>query len=173
MAFIRKASVLLSALILLSIFSSAQAAVVQFNVLLSGSAEFPGPGDTDGSGLAILRIDSVANTINWNITTNNIDLPITGAHIHQGVEGAAGPIVVNFNGQLSGSNLYDADLASVLANTPGFYVNIHNAAFLDGALRGQLCDPVHTPVPVPAAVWLLGSGLVGLVGVTRRRRISK
>jgi len=31
--------------------------------------------------------------------------------------------------------------------------------------------PVHTPeVPVPAAVWLFGSGLMGLVGVARRRR---
>ena len=27
-----------------------------------------------------------------------------------------------------------------------------------------------TPVPVPAAVWLFGSGLMGLVGVARRRR---
>jgi hypothetical protein len=28
------------------------------------------------------------------------------------------------------------------------------------------------PVPVPAAAWLFGSGLIGLVGVSRRRRIS-
>jgi hypothetical protein len=27
-----------------------------------------------------------------------------------------------------------------------------------------------SPIPVPAAVWLFGSGLVGLVGVARRRR---
>ncbi len=166
---VRKVPLLLSTLILLSIFSSAQAAVVQFNVLLSGSAEVPGPGDANGSGLALLRIDNVANTINWNITTNDIALPITGAHIHQAVEGASGPIVVDFNGQLSGSNLYDADLASVLADSHGFYVNIHTSEFGGGAIRGQLCDPIAAPVPVPAAAWLFGSGLMGLVGVMRRR----
>ena len=31
-------------------------------------------------------------------------------------------------------------------------------------------DIVNTVVPVPAAVWLFGSGLLGLVGVARRRR---
>ncbi len=29
-----------------------------------------------------------------------------------------------------------------------------------------------TPVPVPAAVWLLGSGLIGLAGIARRKRVA-
>ena len=28
------------------------------------------------------------------------------------------------------------------------------------------------PVPVPAAVWLFGSGLLGLVGIARRKKIA-
>lgn len=154
---------------MLSGFGSAQAALVQFNVPLSGSAEAPGPGDADGSGLAAFSIDSATNTISWNITTNNIALPITGAHIHQAAAGVPGPIVVNFNGQLSGAGLVDTDLASVLADTQGFYVNIHNGDFPAGAIRGQFCESIPSPVPVPAAAWLFGSGLMGLVGVMRRR----
>ncbi len=29
-----------------------------------------------------------------------------------------------------------------------------------------------TPVPVPAAVWLLGSGLIGLAGIAKRKRVA-
>lgn len=39
----------------------------------------------------------------------------------------------------------------------------------------QIFDPTNPPpsVPVPAAVWLFGSGLIGLVGVARRKQSLK
>lgn len=37
---------------------------------------------------------------------------------------------------------------------------------------GDLTYAVPSAVPVPAAVWLLGSGLIGLVGVSRRRKAA-
>lgn len=38
-----------------------------------------------------------------------------------------------------------------------------------GRINGQSHTYLLTPVPVPAAAWLLGSGLLGLIGVTRRK----
>ena len=34
------------------------------------------------------------------------------------------------------------------------------------------CSPDIPPVPVPAAVWLFGTALVGFVGIARRRRLA-
>ena len=43
--------------------------------------------------------------------------------------------------------------------------------FFTGTLT-KISDHSSSVVPVPAAVWLMGSGLMGLVGVARRRRKS-
>lgn len=40
---------------------------------------------------------------------------------------------------------------------------------IDGAFMGQSANFNMNGVPVPAAAWLLGSGLLGLVGVARRK----
>ncbi|WP_424206600.1 CHRD domain-containing protein [Sulfuricaulis sp.] len=45
------------------------------------------------------------------------------------------------------------------------YFNIHTSMFTGGEIRGFLA-----PVPIPAAAWLFGSGLLGLMGIARQRR---
>lgn len=45
--------------------------------------------------------------------------------------------------------------------------NIYDITFANGTVLS--IDAVPTLVPVPAAVWLFGTGLLGLVGVARRR----
>jgi hypothetical protein len=44
-------------------------------------------------------------------------------------------------------------------------LDIYNNSSMTVQYQSQLA-----PVPIPAAVWLLGSGLVGLIGIRRRIR---
>ena len=132
-----------------------------FEFTLDGAQEVPGPGDPDGTGTAKLTIntDTPVPTVSWEFTAQNILMPLTGAHIHSAPFGVAGPIVVDFSGQLTGSGLADSDLSNVVANPAGFYVNLHNADFPAGAIRGQ--------IPAPATLALVG---IALTVVARRRR---
>lgn len=146
------------------------AAVQTFIVPLDGRQEIFGPttptpgqpnaGDLDGSGTALLSVDPTTNTISWNITVNGITTPIAAAHIHSAPAGTNGPIVIDFNGALSGSTT-DPDVAALLSNPSGFYVNVHNRDFPSGAVRGQI-------VAEPGALALLGLTL--LLGWRRLRQ---
>ena len=119
---------------------------------LSGAQEVPiGSGDPDGFGTATLMIDSATNTVDWDFVVSGIDLPLTGAHIHQAPAGTNGGIIVNFGGALTGSGLTDADLAAVVADPTNHYVNLHNSAFPGGAIRGQ----ITAAVPEPSSASLL------------------
>src|SRR5262245_20886123 len=164
---------LVAALAIGSGASRAGATIVNFTVPLSGANEVPaGSGDPDGSGTAMLTFDSVALTVSWSITTNNIQLPIFLDHIHQGAAGVNGPVVIDFSAQLVGGPIVDPDVANVLANPAGFYVNVHTNQFSAGAIRGQLGAP--SPVPALSAAGRLSLGIafagVGLLGLARRSR---
>ena len=48
---------------------------------------------------------------------------------------------------------------------------VRGAGMIDGPFPGFHANfDLSSPVPVPAALWLFGSGLLGLVGVARRRK---
>ena len=57
-----------------------------------------------------------------------------------------------------------------IAGNPVNPDGIRGYGMIDGPFPGFNANFDFTAVPVPAAVWLFGSGLVGLVGVARRRR---
>lgn len=111
---------------------------------LTGDAEVPGPGDDDGTGTARVTLNPGQRQVCWEIEVENI-APATRAHIHQGAAGVAGGIVVSFfepdtSGMLSGcTEDVDRDLIKdIIQNPENYYVNVHNAEFLAGAIRGQL-----------------------------------
>lgn len=115
-----------------------------FEVMLSGPQEVPGPGDDDGQGIALVSVNADTNTVCWNIQVTGIELPAAAAHIHMGAEGEAGGVVVplsapGLEGVAAGCAEADAAVVqAILANPTGHYVNVHTASFPDGAVRGQL-----------------------------------
>ena len=63
-----------------------------------------------------------------------------------------------------------ADFSSFLGTNPVDVIRLdisNSSAVL--SLVGTY-DPGFAPVPIPAAVWMFGSGLIGLLGIARRRR---
>lgn len=106
--------------------------------VLDGPSEVP-PGDPDGSGTAIVRLNQGLGMVCWELTWENILEPFA-AHIHVAPAGVAGPIVVPFDPIASGCTTgVDPDLIKAIRQDPAaYYVNIHNAEFPPGAIRGQL-----------------------------------
>jgi hypothetical protein len=119
------------------------AAAPAATIRLTGAHEVPGPGDADGSGMARIRLDEASGSVCFELVVRDI-APATMAHIHPGAAGEAGsPPLVALAAPTSGRSqgcvaVPQAVAARLRANPAAFFVNIHNAPFPGGALRGQL-----------------------------------
>ncbi|MGB5259033.1 MAG: VPLPA-CTERM sorting domain-containing protein [Gammaproteobacteria bacterium] len=76
----------------------------------------------------------------------------------------ANPIVEAFENSLviSANILVSPELAG--------FLGLEEAAGVDAGMA--LVVAHSSPVPIPAAAWLFGSGLIGLVGIARRRKVT-
>jgi CHRD domain len=103
-----------------------------------------GVGDPNGGGsfTAVIK----GRELCYGLAVKDIGDP-TAAHIHRGGRNTAGPIVVPLDslptsgdpGSSAGCTQLSRSLVRQIRGNPGrFYVNVHNANFPDGAVRGQL-----------------------------------
>jgi hypothetical protein len=124
----------------LVVAAGATAAVQKGNSLhatLLGKNEKP-KGDADGRGTAEIKI--TGRRVCWEIKVARVQT-LMAAHIHKGRPGVAGPVVVPFGKvyKSKGCTTTTAAIAAAIQKTPSaYYVNVHNAKFPAGALRGQL-----------------------------------
>lgn len=118
-----------------------------FTVELTGEAEVtaagvPNQGDLDGTGTAEVTINVGQSRICYSLEVDGI-APATMAHIHEAPANTTGGIVVTLepptDGDSSACAEVDKELAKDINKDPSnYYVNVHNADFPAGALRGQL-----------------------------------
>lgn len=130
--------------------AGALAASTHLEANLSGNKEVPDDsGDPNGRGTADIILRKDEEKVCFAIDTRHIGAP-TAAHIHRGVPGEDGPIRVTlFDDPANTSDDIGGCVDDVrqrqirrIRDRPGkFYVNVHNMAFPDGAIRGQLRRP--------------------------------
>lgn len=131
---------------------------------LDGSSEVAGDGDTSqvvgdvtGTGhVSVFGVDGDPTTLCYVLNVSGIQqVPVAegmAAHIHEGASGENGPVVAALAGPEDGNAadcLTEGEegkfpmgqpgiVQRILKNPEGFYVNVHNPQFPDGAIRGQL-----------------------------------
>jgi hypothetical protein len=158
----------------------------KFIARLSGEAEIPA-GDPNANGTASVKTrgSEVCYDLRWS------GVEATASHIHRGVAGKTGDIVVDFFAQdtavagnkKAGCVQADAEVVAAIAAKPGnYYVNVHSADFPKGEIRGQLAklgagsQLPYTGGPVSRGLLLLGLFVVAagsmLVAVGQRRRTA-
>ena len=144
------ATLLLAAIAALAIAGPASAAKLgvadqggrQLTTTLTGEQEVPVRGDRDGIGSATVTVNPGQGVLCYELSVSGI-APATAAHIHEAPVGVAGPVVVELlpptDGSSGGCIDVGRDLAKEILQDPAdYYVNVHNAEFPLGALRGQL-----------------------------------
>ena len=121
---------------------------VEVNAKLKGANEVPGPGDSNGKGDIAVFLKAKKEKVCFNLELDKIDGASAG-HIHKGDSETAGAIKVTLfeadpplavPGEFEGcvKNVKRKLIKRIARNPEKFYVNVHNAEFPDGAVRGQL-----------------------------------
>jgi len=178
---ITRSSASVATVLLLACASGAQAALVNFT--LSGTVDpgtFGSPyGLQDGSTITAsgvfddAAISSSSHTVYFDQASGNTMSISAGTLLLNQTQDdfyAAGGPRLEFDsvGNLTGLSFSSLPFSS---GALSFYIEDPDFNAATGVWNANtLSMTPATPVPVPAAVWLLGSGVMGLAGVARRRR---
>ncbi len=166
-------------IVLATVPTASSAGIFIYTGTLSGAASVPTNGST-ATGTYTVTVDDVLNTVAVSLTfTGLTGGPAAAAHIHCCVAANAnGPVVIPFTGfPAATSGTYSNTFTGVsVANILGIkagnaYINIHNAVFPGGEIRGQIGAAQGVPEPATWAMVIGGFGFIG--GAMRHRRAVK
>jgi CHRD domain len=107
---------------------------------MTGGGESP-KGPAGASGLAVIHLNAAKGTVCWQFKNVKGVTGPNASHIHKGGKGVSGPVFIPLGAKFALKGCTTASKSSITAveSKPGaYYVNIHNAKYPNGAIRGQL-----------------------------------
>jgi hypothetical protein len=109
---------------------------------LTGLAEVQTLGDPDGTGILKFSVNAELNQVCYELSVSNIGTA-SAADIRSGAKNNVGTVTATLELPAQGSSTkcvaLEADKIADLIRNPGnYYVNVYNAEFPNGAIRGQL-----------------------------------
>lgn len=135
------------------VLAPALVAAQSLTASLAGSTS----GDSDGTGFAVLNV--TGSTLDYAILVQNIASP-TAAHVHKtSDDSVAVDLAVSFVGNMATGQVTvpSATATAMLSNPAAYYVNVHNAEFPGGAVRGTLMSTSEqTIIVIPVIAKLAG-----------------
>jgi len=138
---------------------------------------FPFSGNPYGFSIDFLTdLESVSSTevvtpVKLTVTrsSGSIDFPSIDLSLFMG--GVFDLLVTEISGASSGDLLLDYGIGGIdFTLVEGLPGDSSNEIVIGFDLFTELPPPPPSSVPVPAAVWLFGSGLIGLIGIARRKK---
>jgi hypothetical protein len=106
---------------------------------LAGKYEVP-KGSPTAHGIVNVTLDANSRKVCWTFDLAGVARPAF-AHIHKGRAGTSGPVFIALGKTYKAKGCATASKKAVDAvesNPNAYYVNVHNAKYPNGAVRGQL-----------------------------------
>ncbi|MCB9240951.1 MAG: CHRD domain-containing protein [Flavobacteriales bacterium] len=111
---------------------------------LNGTQEVPAV-STNAQGVASFTLNSTWDSLFVNISVNGLSGDITGIHLHSGLPGVNGGVLVNMTNWVNGNRIRGvvagSDLSSNLLSAMMMgetYLNVHTSKNANGEIRGQV-----------------------------------
>jgi hypothetical protein len=105
----------------------------------------------------------VANPAGWTLGSAAFGTWVTNSGSYTLSNGF---LNANLNGTFTPGTMFTGLSQSNASMTLGFIMNGNTASNVSGSVA-----MAATPTPIPAAAWLLGSGLLGLIGIRRKHSV--
>lgn len=115
-----------------------------FAARMNGNQEVPAV-TTNALGLATFYLNDTRDTLCFDMTATGLSGAVTGIHIHDGVAGTNGPVLIDMMPYLDGNHLKGMFTGATLTSSViekmfagELYLNLHTAANANGEIRGQI-----------------------------------